>query len=302
MEPLNVALIGLDTSHTINYAHLMNDASKPPEQRVPGLRASGCLRFETPFQDRAGLDARQADLEGIGIRVTERLEEALAGCDAIMLTINDPAAHLRWFEQVARLGKPIFIDKPMAGSIKDATAIRDLARDAGTRAVANSNMRYARQFTAARQDKPKPQLAAIHGRIIAPKAGSRFFWYPVHTFEMVQAAMGPGAQRVHAVSTAQGFTAVIEYDGNRQAIAEVDSACAHMGGRLQDGQGSRFFEVNDGNSFLDHLREIERFFRGQPVEIGDLASGVEICALMDAAERSVARGGWIELTAAARAS
>ena len=110
---IKVSLIGLDTSHTIQFAKRMADADCPPELKVDGLRAVSCLRFPTPFQDEEGLDNRQKQLEKWGIPVTRDFEEAVADCDAIMLEINDPTYHVEYFTRCTELGKPVFIDKPL---------------------------------------------------------------------------------------------------------------------------------------------------------------------------------------------
>ena len=62
-----VAIIGLDTSHAVEFPKLMQDPAVPAEKRVSELKATRCLRFETPFQNREGLDRRTQYLESIGI-------------------------------------------------------------------------------------------------------------------------------------------------------------------------------------------------------------------------------------------
>ena len=118
-EQIKVAIIGLDTSHAVAFPQLMQDPATPAEQRVEKLKAVTCLRFETPFQGKAGLDKRQEYLESIGVKVTENFDEAVADCDAILIEINDPSLHLEYFEKCAPLGKPIFLDKPFADNLEN---------------------------------------------------------------------------------------------------------------------------------------------------------------------------------------
>ena len=99
MNPIKVAIIGLDTSHSVALPKLMQDPAE--KDQIKELRATRCLRFETPFQNKAGLDERQAYLESIGVLVTTDFDEAVADCDAIMLEINDPSYHLEYFEKCA---------------------------------------------------------------------------------------------------------------------------------------------------------------------------------------------------------
>ncbi len=76
---IKVALIGLDTSHTIEFVNRMQGPECAVDQRVSGLRAVNCLRFGTPFQNEEGLNNRQKQLESWGIKVTTKFEEAVAG-------------------------------------------------------------------------------------------------------------------------------------------------------------------------------------------------------------------------------
>ena len=124
-KQIRVAIIGLDTSHSTAFPQLMQDPSTPENLQVKELRAVSCMRFETPFQGKEGLDKRQAYLESIGIPVTENFDEAVADCDAIMLEINDPSLHLEYFEKCAPLGKPVFLDKPFADTVENMQKIMD---------------------------------------------------------------------------------------------------------------------------------------------------------------------------------
>ena len=61
MSEMKVAIIGLDTSHSVAMPKLMNDPACEPDMKVPSMKAVTCLRFETPFQGKEGLDNRQAE-------------------------------------------------------------------------------------------------------------------------------------------------------------------------------------------------------------------------------------------------
>ena len=140
MNPIKVAIIGLDTSHSVALPKLMQDPAE--KDQIKELRATRCLRFETPFQNKAGLDERQAYLESIGVLVTTDFDEAVADCDAIMLEINDPSYHLEYFEKCAKLGKPIFLDKPFADTIANTRKIMQIAKENNIRYFTASSLRF----------------------------------------------------------------------------------------------------------------------------------------------------------------
>ena len=174
--PKTVAMIGLDSSHTIEYTRRMQDPGYPAANRVSRIRTATCLRFPSPFQSEPDQDKRQAILEGWGVRVTRDFDEAVAGCDAIFMPINDPAAHLPWFERCAALGKPVFLDKPMADSIASGRRIAALAAEHGVPFFSTSSLRYDIDFTEAAFGKWLPiglLIAATTSTVVLSVASCR---------------------------------------------------------------------------------------------------------------------------------
>ena len=128
---IKTAVVGMDTSHAVEFPKFIQDPALPAENQVKGMQVTRALRFETPFQNRDGLDKRQAYLESIGVTVTEDFDEAVADCDAIFIEINDPALHLEYFKKCAVLGKPIFLDKPFAATLDETLEILKIAKAEG---------------------------------------------------------------------------------------------------------------------------------------------------------------------------
>ena len=100
---LRLAMVGLDTSHAIEFTRRLQAPDCPADLRVAGARVVSCVRFVTAFQDAAGLDRRQAQLQAWGVTVGTDLDAALHDVDAILITINDPALHLEYVRRCAAL-------------------------------------------------------------------------------------------------------------------------------------------------------------------------------------------------------
>lgn len=284
-----VAVIGLDTSHSIAFTELMQSPDCPPDKRVAGLRAVSCLSFSTPFQNEEGLDARQKTLESWGVKVTTDFDEAVADCDAVMLEINDPAYHLEYFEQCADLGKPIFLDKPMADNIENGRKIFDMARSRKLKVFSSSTLRFVPQLMEACAGMPEPQTVTTYGPLGKAPAGSSLIWYGVHAFEMLQRAMGPGAARVRAVSNSAGVVSVVEYADGRRGVVELTEGAYIYGGCLKNKEKAVPYVVDMSRHYPDLLIQIERFFRTGEAPI-DLETTLEVMAMLDAAERSCLSG------------
>lgn len=287
---IKVAVIGLDTSHSVEFVKRMQGgADCPAEQRVTGMRATACLRFETPFQNKDGLDARQKLLEGWGVKVTESFPAAVADCDAVMIEINDPACHLEYFRECATLGKPIYLDKPLADTLAHGREIAALIAARGLKVMSSSSLRYVPALLEACAAIPIPAQASTFGPLGQAPAGSSIVWYGVHAFEMLERAMGRGAKSLTVVRDRQGVVCVVEYADGRRGVVELANGNYSYGGALRGDGKAAAFGVDMSRAYQLQLLEIEKFFRTgvAPLAFDDT---LEVMALLDAAQESFTTG------------
>ena len=285
-----VAIIGLDTSHAVEFPKLMQDPAVPAENRVPELKTTRCLRFETPFQNREGLNKRTQYLESIGVQVTEDFDTAVADCDAILIEINDPSLHLKYFERCAALGKPVFLDKPFADTFENAMKIMEIAETHGTRFFTSSALRFDFDFAAGLAEKTEPEAVTIWGPVGKAPAGSSLVWYGVHAFEMLQRAMGRGAITVRACGDRRGYVCHVVYADGRRGVVELTENVYRYGALIRDHKSKEQLIPLTGKVpfYAMLLREIVRFLDGaQPVELAD---SLEVMAMLSAADRSIVTG------------
>ena len=284
-----VAIIGLDTSHCTEFPRLMQDPATSPENRVNGLRAVSCLRFETPFQNREGLDKRQEYLESIGVKVTENFDEAICGCDAVMLEINDPSLHLEYFEKCAALKKPLFLDKPFADSVENMQKMIRIARENQTRFFTSSSLRFDADLRSGLAGFPQVHKALVWGPIGKAAAGSDILWYGCHSFEMLQKIMGQGAGNVTGFQEGNSYIFQIGFPDGRRGTVELTPG-SPFGALLRD-KDHRCQLINVTGKIPIYrmlLQEIADFFNGkEPVALAD---SVEVMLMMEAAEKSLASG------------
>lgn len=285
---IRVAIIGLDTSHSVEFPRRMQAPDCAREMHVQGLRAVSVLRFPSPFQSEQGQDQRQAQLESWGVRVAADLEDALRDADAIMVEINDPSLHRLWFERVAPLaaGRPVFVDKPLADTQVAGTAIAELAGKHGVRIGSCSPLRSAASLVAACAAIPCPAQAHVYGPLGRAPAGSSIVWYGVHAAEMLQRAMGSGAIAVTARRDGRGVVALVDYPDRRRGVIELTEDSWIYGGTLRGKEAAQAFRVESGGIYTELLVEVARFFAGgEPPATIEQAQ--EVLALLDATERSL---------------
>ncbi len=293
-EEIKVALIGLDTSHSIEFTRRMQAPDCDEDQKVEGMEALTCLRFETPFQDKDGLDKRQAQLEEWGVKVTEDFDEAIDGCDAIMLEINDPAYHLDYFKKVADLNRPIFLDKPLADTIENGRKICDIIKEKNLRVFSSSSLRYIPNLGEAMAEVPAPMYAAMYGPVGVAPAGSSIVWYGVHAFEMLERVMGIGAKSVFARKDESGVVVVVDYPEARRGIVELTTGVYSYGGLVRDKKKAFPFVADTKRLYTEELEKVVEFFRGGP-PAASMEDALEIMAMLDAAEKSSQTGKTVKL-------
>ena len=291
-EQINVAIIGLDTSHAVAFPQLMQDPATPAEQRVEKLKAVTCLRFETPFQGKAGLDKRQEYLESIGVKVTENFDEAVADCDAILIEINDPSLHLEYFEKCAALGKPIYLDKPVAGNVADTKKIYELAKKYNVRFFSASSLRFDIDFEETLEKGMPVKSAVIWGPVGVAAAGSSIVWYGVHTFEMLERIMGIGAESVTVVNDEKGHICTVAYPDGRRGVVELTRKAYRYGALLRDDENPAVMVNVTGRVpfYARLIKHIDSFFRGDDSAGVPLDESMEIMKMLEAADISSTTG------------
>lgn len=288
-KEIKVALIGLDTSHTVEFAKRMQAPDCPEDQKIKGLSVSGCMRFSTPFQNEDGLNARQKTLEGWGIKVSTDFDAAVKGCDAIMLEINDPAYHLEYFKKCATLGKPVFLDKPLADNIENGLEIVRLAKENKMNVISASSLRFDANLAKTCGEIPSPAYVHTYGPLGIAPAGSSIVWYGVHAFEMLEKAIGKGAACVTVRADGAGAVVIVDYPDKRRGVVELTKGAWSYGGTLRDSKTALSYSVAAANLYLGILKEIEKFFRSGEASF-NLEDTVEVMAMLDAAERSLKSG------------
>ena len=294
MDELKLAIVGLDTSHAIHFPERLQSLDIPTERRVSGMRVVNCMKFMTPFTTSEVLAERTKQLESWGVRVTENFDEAVDDCDAILLEINDPAYHVEYFERAAKLGKPIFLDKPIADTYENGQKIASIAEAEGVRFFTASSLRFVPELQSASADVGKPELASVYGPLGTALAGSSIVWYGVHAFEMLERAMGAGASRVTAIRDEIGVVVTVGYRDGRRGVVELTEGNYQYGGRLRSADMVKSYEVDMTNAYSGLLEQIRKFLVENEIPV-PIEESLEIMHLLDAAERSYDSGSPVEL-------
>src|SRR5271166_4997391 len=126
---LRLGIIGCDTSHVTAFTEVLNN----PEAKghVPGGKVVAAYRGGSPDlpSSMERIDGYCTTLrDKYGVKFYDTIEELCTNVDVVLLESVDGRPHLEQVKPVLKARKPVFIDKPVAGSLADAIQIFDLAR------------------------------------------------------------------------------------------------------------------------------------------------------------------------------
>ena len=123
LKPLRAGIIGLDTSHVPAFTKLFNKGET--EGELAGIKVTTGYTGGTDMpasRDRKEKFTQQ--LRDMGVEIVPTIPELLEKVDVVLLESVDGRIHLEEVRQIFPSGKPVFIDKPVAGSGTAANEMR----------------------------------------------------------------------------------------------------------------------------------------------------------------------------------
>ncbi len=289
---LRVGIIGLDTSHVIAFTGILNGANPPPllqAVRVVAAFPPGSPDIESSVSRRAGYTKTLR--EKWNVEMVDSIDALVERVDAVLLETNDGRPHLEQALPVLKKRLPVFIDKPIAGSLVDTVAIFDAAEQLGTPVFSSSSLRFAASTQAARHGKVGPiQAAMTYGPCSLEKTHPDLYWYGIHGVESLFTVMGTGCQKVRRIQTPSlELVTGVWNDGRIGTYHGLrPPAKRGFGGTAVGNRGIMAVGNHDGYQPL--LVEIVEFFRTGRPPVSPTET-LEIYAFMTAADVSKARGG-----------
>lgn len=295
-KPLRAGIIGLDTSHVLAFTQTLNKAPKNPQDadKVAGVRVVAA--YPQGSKDIESSTKRVPEytekVKALGVEIVDSIDELLKRVDVVFLESNDGRVHLEQVRPVLKAGKPVFIDKPLAGSLADVIRILDTARQAKVPLFCSSSLRFGKNTQAVRQGSiGKVTSAETFSPMSLEPTHPDLYWYGVHGCESLFTVMGTGCESVKRGTTADGRAEVTgTWSGGRTGVFRQENGQDRKGygGKAVGEKGESPVGSYDGYDVL--LFEIVKMFRtGTPPVSAD--EMLELYAFMEAADESKRRGG-----------
>jgi len=296
-EPvIKVGIVGLDTSHVVAFTSLLNDPKNA--NHIPGCKVVAAFKGgSADIKDSIGrLDGFTKTLqEKWGVEIVDSIEALCTKVDAVLLESVDGRPHLEQARPIFAAKKRVFIDKPLAASLKDGREIARLSKESGTPFFSASSIRFYQSIVKTKED---PDL----GKIIGCESFGHFstephhpdlFWYGVHAVEGLFSVMGPGCESVTRVDSGDYMVVVGKWKGGRVGTFRgMKKGGKEYGVTVFGEKAERSSLGMKGakNGYGNLVVEIVKFFKTgtPPVSVEEM---LDVLAFMEAADASKAKGG-----------
>ena len=287
---LRVGIIGLDTSHAIAFTKELNNPQAKDDVancRVVAAYPKGSPDIESSVVRVPGYTE---EIKKLGVEVVDSIPALLERVDCVLLETNDGRPHLEQALPVFRAGKPVFIDKPVAGSLTDTVALYQAAKKFNCPMFSASSLRYAPGAQAIRAGEVGDVLGCdAYSPCSLEKTHPELFWYGIHGCETLYTVMGTGCEEVSRVSTTDFDLAVGKWsDGRIGTFRGIRKGKSGYGGTAFGTKAIK--EIGPYGGYRPLVVEIVKFFRTKESPI-DPAETIELYTFMEAADESKRNGG-----------
>jgi hypothetical protein len=299
---IRIGIIGLDTSQVTMIISHINNISGPGYDVVQPIWDSSFEGFRVTAAYPYGSQKIESSIKQIptyvqkmkenGVELVDSIKHLLKKVDAVMLMTFDGHPRLEQAMQVIKAGKPLFINKPFAASLKDVITIMDAAKKYNCPIFSSSPTRYLKGAQAARNGSIGDIMGAdsYSGCPLEPTHPD-FYWYGIHGIEILFTIMGKDCQTVQRRHTQNTDHVVGVWDNDRIGTYRG----IRKGKVTHSGVAYGLNEILPAGSFNDvgHrplVIDMLKFFKTgiSPVSIEETLA---IHVFMEAADESKRQGG-----------
>lgn len=221
-----IGIIGLDTSQvTMIISHINNipgpgyDVVQPVwDKSFEGFKVTaaypyGSRKIESSIKQ---IPTYISKMKENGVEVVDSIQALISQVDAVMLMTFDGHPRVEQAMQVIKAGKPLFINKPFAASLKDVIIIMEAAKKYNCPIFSSSPTRYLKGAQAARNGEIGDIMGAdsYSGCPLEPTHPD-FYWYGIHGIEILFTIMGKNCQTVQRKHTQNTDHIVGIWDNDR---------------------------------------------------------------------------------------
>ncbi len=282
-----VGIIGLDTSHSIAFVKQLNASEPSPKYKGYKVVAAYPYGSREIESSSSRIPGYIEDVKKMDVKIADSIADLLRQVDVVLLETNDGRLHLEQVIPVLKAGKRVFIDKPIAASLKDTLAIFEASKKYNVPLFSASSLRYIKGVEGL--DKKKVVGADAYSPASLEKTHPDLFWYGIHGVESLFTVMGTGCKQVTRVHTDGTDVVVGVWEGGRVGTFRgTRTGKAGYGGTIYTTDGNITMGPHTGYDPL--LEDIIEYFETGKMPVTPEET-IEIFAFMEAADESKRQGG-----------
>jgi len=249
------------------------------KKRIEGVRV---VKIWDPVKTAA---EKLAEVCGIPT-VCDTADECSDGVDAVAIPDDGTGEHWKYALTPLRKGVPTFCDKPLAMTAKEAKAVAEVARKAGTPFMSASSLRFVPDVLALA--KEAPSLGQIH--LATTICGNELVYYGIHALEMAYAVLGRGAVSCLNVGQPGRNIVRVRFENGRDLmlmVAEKEWMRPGYQINLYGTKGWRTLTPNLADLYWYLLEKFIELVRTKKESV-PIEEEVEVIAVLEAGKRSLA--------------
>ena len=291
--PIKVGIIGLDTSHVIAFTRALNDPSD--KNFIPGFRVVAAYKGGSPDvkSSRTRIDKFTEEVrDKWHVKIVKDIPSLCSMVDVVLLESVDGRKHLEQVKPVFAAHKPVFIDKPLAGSYKEGKEIYELGKAAHDPWFTASSLRFWSETKRLKHPAGIGQVLTydVLGPTIREPHVPSLFNYGVHAVEMLYELMGPGCETVSMQTSGNEDVVIGKWKDGRLGVMRGFSSGLYAFSITVYGTKGVLHSQGGSHGYGGLLQQITTFFKTRVPPV-DPRESLETLAFMEAADLSLARGG-----------
>jgi hypothetical protein len=289
-KPLRAGIIGLDTSHVPAFTKLFNGPKADGD--LAGIKIVAGYPGGTDMPASATRVEKFTEaIRGMGVEIVDTIPALLAKVDVVLIESVDGRIHLKEAREVFKSGKPVFIDKPLAGNLPEAIAIADLAKQHKVSFFSSSSSRFGEDLRKLIDNPEAGEIlgAATWGPCSYQQGTPDMFFYGVHGVEALYTLMGTGCETVSRTKgTSNDQVTGTWKNGRIGTYRGIVKGKADFGAMVYGDKA--IVQAGKAGGYEPLCRQIGKFFRTGVAPVSPEET-LEIFTFMEAADESLRQGG-----------
>jgi len=284
-----IGIIGLDTSHVTAFTKVINNPENKYGCKVVVGYSGGSPDVPSSADRVEGYTKQLRD--DYDVEIVDTIEELCQKVDGVLLESVDGRPHLKQAKPVIAAKKPLFIDKPMAGSLADVLEIFRLAEENNVPCWSSSSLRYSPGIVEMKKTGSVGDILGCdaYSPCSLEEHHPDLYWYGVHGVEILYTVMGTGCKSVRRVQTPDYEFVVGLWEGGRIGTFRGMRKGRHDYGATVFGSKS-IIQAGKYGGYEPLVDEIIKFFKTGNIPVPKDET-IELFAFMSAADESKAKGG-----------